>query len=260
VVRPTNSSAHIALTGELVKTKNGLPLQELGFRGLKFQAIQFRPIAFGLALALVLTPLADAQPQQSSAQSQPSTQPPSQSTQAAPPTQTSASPSTRASQPVQASPSAARPDDDNAPVPPMPPDPNAAEAPVAAPFTADHSSDNLLPDSLPDSPGTVQSAQLENQQPAVTQQSAQSQPMAQPPAQPAVPPLPKEPLGTAAAETVPTMGVAASRPAGAALAPGKQRRIRTFLIRTGAIVGAAAALGVTMALTEASPSKPPGAH
>ncbi len=131
-------------------------------------------------------------------------------------------------------------DDDNAPVPPMPPvDPAQSAAASTEP--------------LPDSPGAIQFAQLESQLPA--QQQAQSRSEPQPPPQQA-----KEPLGTAAAQTVPTMGVAASKPAGAALAPAKQRRIRTILIRTGAIVGAAAALGVTMALTEASPSKPPGAH
>ncbi|MGA3196472.1 MAG: hypothetical protein ABSD39_15845 [Terriglobales bacterium] len=70
----------------------------------------------------------------------------------------------------------------------------------------------------------------------------------------------REPLGTAAAETVPTMGIAASQPAGAALAPAKQRRVRTILITVGAILGAGAAAGVTMALSEGSPSKPPGAR
>jgi len=138
---------------------------------------------------------------------------------------------------------------DNAPVPPMPP---------ADPAVFDTSATDDL---LPDSPGAVESAQLPQQQAPVSQQPQQAQP-AQPVQpqvqQPANPP--REPLGTAAAETVPTVGVAASKPAGAALAPAKQRRIRTILIRTGAVIGAAAAVGVTMALTEASPSKPPGAH
>ncbi len=104
---------------------------------------------------------------------------------------------------------------------------------------------------LPDSPGTVQSAQL-----APAPQP--SQPMPQNQSQPQ--PQPKEPLGTAAAETVPTMGVAASQPAGAALAPAKQRRVRTILIRVGAVLGVGAAVGVTYALSEGSPSKPPGAR
>jgi len=136
--------------------------------------------------------------------------------------------------------------DDNAPVPPMPP-----EGPVQPAASSN--------DLLPDSPGAVESAQLESQLPAQTDtkpaeaQASQPQPAQQPP-------VSREPLGTAAAQSVPTMGIAASRPAGAALAPAKQRRIRTILIRTGAVIGAAAAVGVTMALTEGSPSKPPGAH
>ena len=161
-----------------------------------------------LILALSLSPFAYAAPQQS--QSSPAPSAPSTSPQPA--------------------------DEDNAPVPPMPP---------ADPVSSS--------DALPDSPGAVEFAQLETQSP-VQLQAQPSQP------QPAQQQQTKEPLGTAAAQTVPTMGVAASKPAGAALAPAKQRRIRTILIRTGAILGAATALGVTMALTEASPSKPPGAH
>jgi hypothetical protein len=136
--------------------------------------------------------------------------------------------------------------EDNAPVPPMPPlDPADSAEPSA--------------DLLPDSPGAVLSAQLGPQQEGQQQpaQPLQAQPLAAQQPQPAPP---REPLGAAAAETVPTMGVAASRPSGAAVAPAKQRRIRTILIRTGAVIGAAAAVGVTMALTEGSPSKPPGAH
>jgi len=214
-----------------------------------------------LLLALLLTPLAYAQPQHNIAQSPQQTQQASQSTQA--------SPATQSSRPAPALQSAPAADGDNAPVPPMPPDPAESAAPSNDLLHDNRVHDSRAPDTpvsdslLPDSPGTVQSAQLERQLTAETQQSTQSQPATEPPAQsvPSLPPpTPKEPLGTAAAETVPTMGVAASRPAGAALAPGKQRRIRSFLIRTGAIVGAAAALGVTMALTEASPSKPPGAH
>jgi hypothetical protein len=256
----------MSLTGELVKTKNGLPLHRMKFGGLKFQGVRFQALVSGLVLALVLTPLADAQPQQSNAQSPQSPQQATSSTQASPSAQTSTSPSTQTAQPARALQSAPAPDGDNAPVPPMPPaDPAEFAAPSNDLLHDSPAPETELPESpLPDSPGTIQSAQLETQQPAGAQQPTQSQPAAAPPAQSAVPslppPTPKEPLGTAAAETVPTMGVAASRPAGAALAPGKQRRIRSFLIRTGAIVGAAAAVGVTMALTEASPSKPPGAH
>jgi len=69
-----------------------------------------------------------------------------------------------------------------------------------------------------------------------------------------------QPVGTAAAEALPITGVAASRPAGAALAPARQRRVRTVLIRVGSLVGAGVAIGTTMALTQGSPSRPPGSH
>jgi hypothetical protein len=36
--------------------------------------------------------------------------------------------------------------------------------------------------------------------------------------------------------------------------------VRTIVIKVGAIVGAGAALGTVIALTAATPSKPPGAH
>jgi hypothetical protein len=53
-----------------------------------------------------------------------------------------------------------------------------------------------------------------------------------------------------------TGGVAASRPAGAVIAPGKQRRARSILIRVGVIVGAAVAVGTVVGLSHASPSRP----
>lgn len=124
---------------------------------------------------------------------------------------------------------------------PTPDNKNAATQPAATPPDSNPPSS----EPLPDSPGAlVRSAQLAPQQPL----------------QPQPQPRPKEPMGTAAAETVPTMGVAASRPAGAALAPAKQRRVRTILIRVGALLGAGAAIGATVALSEGSPSRPPGAH
>ena len=48
--------------------------------------------------------------------------------------------------------------------------------------------------------------------------------------------------------------------AGVAVAPAKQRRVRTIVIRVGAIVGAGVAVGSVVALTAATSSKPPGAH
>ncbi len=65
-----------------------------------------------------------------------------------------------------------------------------------------------------------------------------------------------KPVGTAAAPIGKITGVAASRPAGAVIAPAKQRRARSILIRVGVIVGAAVAVGTVVALSKASPSRP----
>jgi hypothetical protein len=124
---------------------------------------------------------------------------------------------------------------------------------------------------LPDSPGATL-ARL--QQPAQTQGSSNPWPAAaaSPQAQdqePQAPPVqsgpsqaqpPQKPVGTAAAESTHAAGVAASQPAGVAIAPTKQRRVRTIVIRTAALLGAGAAVGSVVALTAATSSKPPGAH
>jgi hypothetical protein len=70
----------------------------------------------------------------------------------------------------------------------------------------------------------------------------------------------QRPVGTATAPAPAVSGITAAQPAGVAIAPAKQHRVRTIILRTGAILGAAAAVGTVVALTEATPSKPPGAH
>lgn len=65
-----------------------------------------------------------------------------------------------------------------------------------------------------------------------------------------------QPVGTAAAPLIKPVGVAASRPAGAAIAPAKQRRIRVLAIRWGLILGGAIALGTVAAATMGSPRRP----
>ena len=65
-----------------------------------------------------------------------------------------------------------------------------------------------------------------------------------------------KPVGTAAAPSEPVTGVAATRPVGAAIAPAKQRRARTILIRMSIVIGAAVAVGTVVALSKASPSRP----
>jgi hypothetical protein len=71
---------------------------------------------------------------------------------------------------------------------------------------------------------------------------------------------PQAPVGTAAAGVNHVSGVAAAQPTGVAMATGKQRRVRTIVLRVGAIVGAGVAVGSVVALSEGTPSKPPGAH
>jgi hypothetical protein len=66
----------------------------------------------------------------------------------------------------------------------------------------------------------------------------------------------QKPVGSAAAPYEKTTGVAASRPAGAVIAPAKQRRARSFLIRVSIVVGAAVAIGTVVALSHGSPSRP----
>jgi hypothetical protein len=128
--------------------------------------------------------------------------------------------------------------------------PPNAEAPLyPAPQPLNELAD---PAQLPDSPGAVVSRGAQQQSDG---QQAPLQPLQQPQQN-----TEHEPVGTAAAEWVPATGIAASRPAGAALAPAKQRRARSILIKVGALLGAGVALGTVMALSEASPSKPPGSR
>jgi hypothetical protein len=112
---------------------------------------------------------------------------------------------------------------------------------------------------LPDSPGTT-AVEASSAAPIFQAGQNQTQP---PPAQQSPAPTQQaqqKPEGTAAAEAPNATGVAASQPAGVAIAPGKQHRARTIVIRVGAILGAGAAVGTVVALTAATPSKPPGAH
>lgn len=94
---------------------------------------------------------------------------------------------------------------------------------------------------------------------------AQNQPTTENPAPPnpesSTEPLPatpqiQEPLGTATAEGVPTVGGAASRPAGEAIAPAKQNQKHSLLIKVGLIAAAGVAGGTVYALTKGTSSRP----
>jgi len=99
---------------------------------------------------------------------------------------------------------------------------------------------------LPDAPDAapVQSADSSGQ--SSSAQSTPSQEQRNPP----------RPVGTAAAPATGAKGVMASSPAGAVIAPAKQRRVRAILIRVGIIAGGCAAVGAVVALSHASPSQP----
>lgn len=98
---------------------------------------------------------------------------------------------------------------------------------------------------LPDAPSVVAQAQT---------------PAAPPDNHKPAEPAPQQPKGAAAAEVQRSTGTAASTPSGAAIAPAKQKRSRSLLIRMGALAGAAVAIGTVVALSSSSPSKPPGAQ
>jgi len=69
-----------------------------------------------------------------------------------------------------------------------------------------------------------------------------------------------EPQGAATAEKVPVAGGAAAKPAGVAIAPAKQHRTRSLLIKVGAVAAAGVAAGTVYALSRGTSSTPPGAN
>ena len=130
-------------------------------------------------------------------------------------------------------------------------------------FVGSGSSSTLILAELPDSPGAEWAkSQPDSPQESASQQQSSSQPNPSAPSQASATQDQKlqHPVGTAAAEAPKVNGMTAAQPAGVALAPAKQRRVRTIALKVGAIIGASAALGVIIALSEATPSKPPGAH
>ena len=95
---------------------------------------------------------------------------------------------------------------------------------------------------LPDAPSATQSSSKDTQQQDVAPQQTET------------------PAGTAAAKAGNVKGGPASKPAGAAIAPAKQRQTRSLLIKIGLLAGAGVALGMVFALSKGSPSRPPGSQ
>ena len=98
---------------------------------------------------------------------------------------------------------------------------------------------NLPPVEMPENPG---------QNNSTNQQNLPSAPKQQGPAQP---------NGTAVAPPIELSGGAASKPAGVAIAPPKQRQIRSLLIKLGFLAGAGIAIGTVVGLSAASPGHVP---
>ena len=157
-----------------------------------------------------------------------------------------------------------------------PAQPNTAPANTSAPANAQPSSPNnpsqqqtQQPQQQPSSSGTTVNPSQAPLQPVTTYPNANEtqqaeEPIAAPAQATTVPEGPKpkkpaEPVGAAAAESVPTAGGAAAKPAGVAIAPAKQHQTRSLLIKVGAALAAGAAIGTVFALSKGTSSTPPGA-
>ena len=129
---------------------------------------------------------------------------------------------------------------------PQPEAPPQAENPDRQDVEDKASQELINRNHLPDSPGAVKpQPEQPKAAPAVAQKPVQSAP---------------EPSGTAAAQAGKLSGNAASRPAGAAIAPAKQRQVRSFLVKMGVIAGAGVAIGTVALLSKGTSPKPPGAR
>jgi hypothetical protein len=121
-----------------------------------------------------------------------------------------------------------------------------AQAPLAPVPSARPSETSTVP---PDAPSEVQRSQ----------QAQSTENTAQPKPQPAQPER-INPLGTATAQEGATRGGVASRPAGEAIAPAKQKQVHSLLIKLGLVAAGAAAVGTVVGLTRGTSSTPPGAR
>ena len=128
----------------------------------------------------------------------------------------------------------------------------AAEHPAARPpsqgsaSAEDAAGSIVAANALPETPQPVSPPSAPQAAPDSSSQTSSSQQE----------PVPAQPVGTAAAPYEKTMGIAASRPAGAAIAPAKQKRVRTIIISVGVIVAAGVAVGSVAGLSHASSSHP----
>lgn len=122
--------------------------------------------------------------------------------------------------------------------------PDPSQAPLAPVPTTRPADNNTVP---PDAPSEVQRSQEQPAPPPATQMQSTQQ-------------TPSVPLGTATAQQGATRGGLASRPAGEAIAPAKQRQVHSMLIKLGLVAAGAVAIGTVVGLTRGTSSVPPGAH
>lgn len=114
----------------------------------------------------------------------------------------------------------------------------AANPPQDASSSANGASGTASGDSYPDAPSPA-SSQSGDSRTNQEQQNEQT-----------------KPLGTAAAPYTKPTGVMGSKPAGAVIAPAKQRRVHAILISVGIVAAAGIAIGTVAALSKGSPSRP----
>ena len=107
--------------------------------------------------------------------------------------------------------------------------------------TATQTADDSLPDAPQSQTAQTQTTQAQTAQTPSAQQSAPA------------------PSGAAGAKAANVKGAPVAQPAGAAVAPVRQRGHRSLLIKVAVIAGAGLAAGAVVALSERSPSRPPGA-
>jgi hypothetical protein len=135
-------------------------------------------------------------------------------------------------------------------------EPQDQQSAAAVTATSDQAAPNGQRSSAPNQPadqqGSSQATESQPDAPIPSPEPIPQQPQATTP--------PQKPVGTAAAESPNVSGIAASQPAGVAIAPAKQRRARILVLKIGALVAAGVAVGTVAALTRGTPSKPPGAH
>ncbi len=124
-----------------------------------------------------------------------------------------------------------------APVRTQAPAPTQEQALSAPPMMPADTPANADQNSLPSAPAP-QSGASEQQEP--TQQQG----------------TPQQPVGTAAAPYEKPTGVPGSSPAGAVIAPAKQRRVRAIVVRMSIVIAAGAAVGAVVGLSRASHGQP----